>query len=49
MGRVMIGDRYQGRCYVLGYDKVHLSVNGISRLVCIEVLADEQKSTAIGI
>jgi hypothetical protein len=31
----------------MGYDKVHIAIDDITRLSCLKVFADEQQATAI--
>jgi hypothetical protein len=42
------GNRQQGRCTGVDYDKVHVAIDNAIRLAYVEVLADEQKPTVIG-
>jgi transposase InsO family protein len=49
VGHRITGDRQLGRSYGVGYDKVHVAVDDATRLAYVEVLADEQKPTVIGI
>ncbi len=42
------GNRQQGRSAGVGYDRVHVAIDDATRLAYVEVLADEQQSTAIG-
>jgi hypothetical protein len=42
------GSRQQGRSAGVGYDRVHVAIDDTTRLAYVEVLADEQKATAIG-
>jgi hypothetical protein len=49
VGHRITGDRQQGRSYGVGYDTVCVAVDDATRLAYLEVLADEQKPTVIGI
>lgn len=48
MGHRISGDRQRGRASGVGYDKVHVAVDDATRLIYVEVLADEQKPRVIG-
>jgi transposase InsO family protein len=49
VGHRITGDRQRGRSYGVGYDKVYVAVDDGTRLAYVEVLADEQKPTVIGL
>ncbi|MEY3463896.1 MAG: hypothetical protein RLZZ468_1674 [Cyanobacteriota bacterium] len=49
VGHRITRNRQQGRSYSVGYDKVHVAVDDATRLADVEVLADEQKPTVIGL
>jgi transposase InsO family protein len=48
VGHRITGNRQQGRSAGVGYDRVHVAIDDATRLAYVEVLADEQKATAIG-
>jgi len=48
VGHRITGDRRQGCSRGAGYEKVHVAIDDATRLAYVEVLADEQKATAIG-
>jgi transposase InsO family protein len=48
VGHRITGDRRQGSSPGAGYEKVHVAIDDATRLAYVEVLADEQKATAIG-
>ena len=48
VGHRITGNRQQGRSTGVGYDRVHVAIDDATRLVYIEVLADEQQATATG-
>jgi transposase len=47
-GRRITGNRQQGHSAGGGYDRVRVAIDDATRLTYVEVLADEQKATAIG-
>ena len=48
VGHRITGNRQQVHSTGVGYDRVHLEINDATRLAYVEVLADEQQTTAIG-
>jgi hypothetical protein len=48
VGHRITGSRQQGRSTGVGYDRVRVAIDDATRLVYVEVLADEQQGTAIG-
>jgi hypothetical protein len=48
VGHRITGNRQQGRSAGVGYARVHVAIDDATRLAYVEVLADEQQSTAIG-
>jgi transposase InsO family protein len=44
----IMGNRRQGRSAGVGYDRVHVAIDDLTRRAYVEVLADEQQATAIG-
>ena len=48
VGHCITGNRQQGRSTGVGYDRVHVAIDDATRLAYVEVLADEQPTTAIG-
>jgi transposase-like protein len=48
IGHRITGSRQQGRSVGVGYDRVHGAIDDATRLVYVEVFADEQQATAIG-
>jgi transposase len=48
VGHRITGNRQQGRSAGVGYDRVHVAIDGTTRLACVELLADKQQATAIG-
>ena len=49
VGHRITGDRQQRGSTGVGYNKVHVAVDDATRLAYVEVLADEQKPTVIGV
>ena len=49
VGHRITGDRQRGSSCGVGYDKVHVAVDDATRLAYVEVLADEQQPTLIGV
>nr|WP_255125414.1 integrase core domain-containing protein [Synechococcus lacustris] len=49
VGHRITGNRQQGRSTGVGYDRVHVAIDDATRLAYVEVLADEQQGTAIGL
>ena len=47
MGHRITGNRQQGRSTGVGYDRVHVAIVDTTRLAYVEVLPDEQQTTAI--
>jgi len=48
VGHRITGDRRQGCSRGAGYEKVHVAIDGASRLAYVEVLPDAQKATIVG-
>jgi transposase InsO family protein len=48
VGHRITGNRQQGRSSGVGYDRVHVAIDDVTRLANGEVLAEEQQATAIG-
>jgi transposase InsO family protein len=48
VGQRITGNRQQGRSTGVGYDRVHVAIDDATRVAYVEVLADEQQTTAIG-
>jgi transposase InsO family protein len=48
VGHRITGNRQQGRSTGVGYDRVHVAIDDVTRLAYVEVLVDEQQATAIG-
>jgi transposase InsO family protein len=48
VGHRITGNRQQGRSSGVGYDRVHVASDDVTRLANGEVLAEEQQATAIG-
>jgi hypothetical protein len=48
VGHRIMGNRQQGRSAGVGYYRVHVAIDDVTRLAYVEVLADEQQATAIG-
>ena len=49
VGHSITGNRQKGRSYGIGYDKAHVAIDDTTQLANVELLADEQKPTVIGI
>jgi len=48
VGYRISGDHRQGCFRGAGYEKVHMAMDGATRLAYVEVVPDEQKATTVG-